>query len=62
MTRKKPTNHGIPMPKDYAETMRHYIPNIPLAAIRDAWLHNATPLEVLRHMTKGQHAPAPEHQ
>jgi hypothetical protein len=48
--RHPPPNKGIPMPDEYVEMMRHYIPNLPIPAIRDAWLHNATPLEVMRSM------------
>lgn len=51
MTKKYP-NADVPMPDEYAEMMRHYIPGIPLAAIRDAWKHNATPLEVMRHLER----------
>ena len=40
------------MPQEYVEMMRHYIPCIPLPAIRQAWLHNATPKEVMESMDK----------
>ena len=52
------TNQDTPMPTEYAEMMRHYLPNAPKALIKDAWKHNATPLEVMRHFdrieTKGK--------
>lgn len=44
------TNQDVPMPKDYEEMMRHYVPNSPKALIVEAWKHNATPLEVMRSM------------
>ena len=44
------TNHDAPMPADYAEMMRHYLPDAPKALIVEAWKHNATPLEVMRHI------------
>lgn len=37
---------------EYAEMMRHYIPNATNALIKDAWKHNATPLEVMRHFER----------
>lgn len=43
------TNQDVPMPKDYEDMMRHYLPDAPKALIVDAWKHNATPLEVMRH-------------
>ena len=43
------TNQDVPMPQEYAEMMRHYLPDVPKALIVDAWKHNATPLEVMRH-------------
>lgn len=46
------TNADVPMPAEYAETMRHYIPNASDALIKDAWAHNATPLEVMRHFER----------
>ena len=46
------TNQDIPMPAEYAEMMRHYIPNATNALIKDAWKHNATPLEVMRHFER----------
>ena len=46
------TNQDIPMPAEYAEMMRHYIQNATNALIKDAWKHNATPLEVMRHLDK----------
>lgn len=39
-------------PKDYIEMMRYYIPGMPIQAIRDAWKHKATPLEVMRHLER----------
>ena len=51
MTRKLP-NKGIPIPQDYIENMRHYLPDLPLVAIKDAWLHNATPAEVMAHFER----------
>ena len=46
------TNQYIPMPKEYAEMMRHYLPDVPKALILDAWKHHATPLEVLRNIER----------
>ena len=44
------TNQDVPMPIEYEEMMRHYLPaNTPKAVIVDAWKHNATPSEVLAH-------------
>jgi len=52
----KPPNRSMPMPQEYVDDMRHYIPGLPMAAIKDAWLHNATPSEVMAHLDrlKGQ--------
>lgn len=41
---------GLPVPNAYVEMMRHYIPRIPMPAIKMAWLHNATPKEVMESM------------
>lgn len=41
---------NVPMPPEYAEMMREYITGLPLAAIREAWKHHATPTEVRRSM------------
>ncbi len=46
------TNQDVPMPAEYEEDMRHYLPDAPRALIVDAWKHNATPLEVMRHLDK----------
>lgn len=46
------TNQDVPMPTEYAEMMRHYIPDANDALIKDAWKHNATPLEVMRHFER----------
>ena len=46
------TNTNTPMPQDYEEMMRHYLPDAPKALIVEAWKHNATPLEVLRHFDR----------
>ncbi len=46
------TNADVPMPDEYAEMMRHYIPDATDALIKDAWRHNATPLEVMRHFER----------
>ena len=36
------TNQDVPMPIEYEEMMRHYLPaNTPKAVIVDAWKHNA---------------------
>lgn len=43
---------GVPVPQDYIDDMRHYMPNLPLPAIKDAWLHNATPFEVMAHLDR----------
>lgn len=43
------TNQDTPMPKDYEENMRHYLPGVPKALIVDAGKHNATALEVMRY-------------
>ena len=44
------TNQDVPMPPEYEEMMRHYLPtDTPKAVIVDAWKHNATPTEVMRH-------------
>ena len=51
MSHKLP-NKGIPVPQDYIDDMRHYLPDLPLPAIKDAWLHNATPAEVMAHMER----------
>jgi len=45
-------NKGIPVPADYVEMMRHYIPKLPMPAIKMAWLHNATPKEVIESMVR----------
>ena len=50
----KPPHKGIPVPPEYIEMMRHYIPKLPMPAIRQAWLHNATPLEVMRTMDRSK--------
>ena len=50
----KSVHAGVPMPKDYVEMMRHYFPNLPLPAIRDAWLHHATPKEVALSMERAK--------
>ena len=50
------TNQNVPMPAEYAEMMRHYIPDAPDALIKDAWKHNATPLEVIRHLERIERA------
>ena len=42
----------IPMPNDYIVMMRYYIPRLPMAAIKMAWLHNATPKEVMESMVR----------
>ena len=52
MTRTRLTNANTPMPQDYEEMMRHYLPDAPKALIVEAWKHNATPLEVLRHFDR----------
>lgn len=49
---KRYPNAASPIPDDYVEMMRHYIPKMPMAAIRDAWKNNATPLEVMRHFER----------
>lgn len=46
------TNQDVPMPQEYEEMMRHYIPDATAALIKDAWKHNATPLEVMRHIER----------
>ena len=46
------TNQDVPMPQEYEEMMRHYLPDAPKALIVDAWKHNATPLEVMRHFER----------
>ena len=47
------TNQDVPMPPEYEEMMRHYLPaDTPKAVIVDAWKHNATPLEVIRHLER----------
>ena len=47
------TNQDVPMPAEYEEMMRHYLPaETPKAAIVDAWKHNATPTEVMRHFER----------
>lgn len=51
-TTRHMTNQDVPMPAEYAEMMRHYIPSITTATIKDAWAHNATPLEVMRHFER----------
>ena len=61
------TNQDEPMPKEYAEMMRHYIPDATDALIKDAWKHNATPLEVMRHIErmegkKEKHEPRRHHE
>jgi hypothetical protein len=53
MSHKLP-NRGIPVPRDYIDGLRHYLPNLPLAAIKDAWLHNATPAEVMAHLERAR--------
>ena len=53
MSHKLP-NRGIPVPQDYIDDMRHYLPSLPLAAIKDAWLHNATPAEVIAHLERAR--------
>ena len=45
---------GVPVPQDYIDDMRHYMPNLPLPAIKDAWLHNATPAEVMAHLERAR--------
>ena len=52
MTRTSLTNANTPMPPDYEEMMRHYLPDVSKALIVDAWKHNATPLEVMRHIDR----------
>ena len=42
-------NEDIPMPNEYADMLRYYIPNLPMAAIKDAWRCNATAREVILH-------------
>ena len=46
------TNQDVPMPDEYAEMMRHYLPDVTKALILDAWKHNATPLEVMRFINR----------
>ena len=46
------TNVNTPMPPDYEDMMRHYLPDVSKALIVDAWEHNATPLEVMRHIDR----------
>lgn len=46
-------NKNVPMPKEYEEMMRHYLPtNTPKAVIVDAWKHAATPTEVIAHLKR----------
>lgn len=45
-----PPHAHTPTPAEYADMMRHYIPRLPLPAIREAWKHHATPSEVMRAM------------
>ena len=52
MTRTRLTNANTPMPPDYEEMMRHYLPDAPKALIVEAWKHNATPIEVTRHIDR----------
>jgi hypothetical protein len=42
----------LPVPQEYIDDMRHYLPALPIQSIRDAWKHNATPLEVMRHLDR----------
>jgi hypothetical protein len=44
------TNQDVPMPQEYLEMMRHYLPNVPKALIVDAWKHNATALELMLYV------------
>jgi hypothetical protein len=37
---------------EYADMMRHYLPQLPIQAIRDAYKHHATPTEVRRHLAR----------
>jgi hypothetical protein len=46
------TNQDVPMPAQYAEMMRHYLPDATAALIKDAWKHNATPAEVMAHIER----------
>lgn len=46
------TNQNVPMPPEYEEMMRHYLPDVPKALIVDAWKHNATPSEVKAHLER----------
>jgi hypothetical protein len=48
MSKQNP-NAKVPMPDEYVEMMQNYMPSLTLAAIKDAWRCNATPLEVIRH-------------
>ena len=46
-------NKNVPMPKEYEEMMRHYLPtNTPKAVIVDAWKHAATPAEVIANLDR----------
>ena len=51
MSRKLP-HKDIQVPQDYIDDMRHYMPGLPQAAIKDAWLHNATPAEVMASLER----------
>jgi hypothetical protein len=47
------TNQDVPMPTEYEEMMRQYLPaDTPKTFIVDAWKHNATPTEVMRHLER----------
>ena len=52
----KPPHADMKMPKEYEEMMRAYLPKVPMALIKDAWKHNATPSEAMayRSHTKEQ--------
>ena len=46
------TNQDVPMPPEYEEMMRHYMPDLPMALIVDAWKHNATPSELKAYLER----------
>jgi hypothetical protein len=50
-------NTGTRAPLEYIEMMRHYLPDVPLALIKEAWLHNATPKEVMGYLSALQRGP-----
>lgn len=53
-------HEGIPMTKEYEEMMQRCLPNAPRALIIDAWKHNATPIEVMRHLDRISNKPTGE--